>query len=313
MRKKISLIGAGNIGGTLAQLISSRELADIVLFDIVDGLAAGKALDISQSNAVTGSDSNILGTNLYEDIKDSDVIIVTAGIARKPGMSRDDLIAVNTDVIKSVAGNIKQYAPNAFVIVVTNPLDAMVWVMKKVTGFSEKKVVGMAGILDTSRYNYFLSKALNVSIKDVKSIVLGGHGDLMVPVVGYTTVAGIPLPELIRQNVISKAEVDAILDRTRNGGGEIVGLLKTGSAYHAPAHSALEMAKAYLGDQKRVLPCAAFLSGEYGISGLYIGVPVVIGAEGVEKIIELELTADETIQFKKSADGVQALVDSVRL
>ena len=312
-RKKISLIGAGNIGGTLAHLASLQGLGDVVLFDIVDGMPQGKALDISQSGAVDGFNNTITGTNKYSDIKDSDVVIVTAGVPRKPGMSRDDLIEINTKVIKSVGENIKKYAPDAFVIVITNPLDAMVYVMREVTKFKHNKVVGMAGVLDSSRFSFFLSEALGVSIEDINSFVLGGHGDTMVPVVNYTTVAGIPLPDLVKKGWIKQKALDKIVDRTANGGGEIVALLKNGSAFYAPATSAIKMAKSYLNDEKKIMPCAAWLKGEYGVKGLYVGVPVVIGAKGVEKIVEIDMDKDTKAAFKKSVKAVQGLLKAVKI
>lgn len=312
-RKKVSLIGAGNIGGTLAHLIALKKLADVVLFDVVEGMPQGKALDISQSSAVEGFDGSVIGTCNYEDIKGSDVIIVTAGIPRKPGMSRDDLVSINTGIIKSVAENIKKYAPNAFVIVVTNPLDVMVWVMKEVSGLPHNKVVGMAGVLDSSRFSYFLSQELGVSVNDITSFVLGGHGDSMVPLARYTTVGGVPIEDLIKSGATTKERLDAIIQRTRDGGAEIVQLLKTGSAFYAPASSAISMAQSYLLDQKRVLPCAAYLDGEYGVKDLYVGVPVVIGAKGVEKIIEIELSAEEKQAFDKSVESVRGLMQVVKL
>jgi malate dehydrogenase len=312
-RKKISLIGAGNIGGTLAHLIALKKLADVVLLDVVEGVPQGKALDISQSSAVEGFDCSVIGTCNYEDIKNSDVVIVTAGIPRKPGMSRDDLVAINTGIIKIVAENIKKYAPNAFVIVVTNPLDVMVWVMKEVSGLPHNKVVGMAGVLDSSRFNYFLSQELNISVNNVTSFVLGGHGDGMVPLARYTAVGGVPIGDLIKTGVTTKEKLDAIIQRTRDGGAEIVQLLKTGSAFYAPASSAISMAQSYLLDQKRVLPCAAYLNGEYGVRELYVGVPVIIGAKGVEKIIEIELSAEEKSAFDKSVESVRDLMQAVKL
>ncbi|MBN66135.1 MAG: malate dehydrogenase [Rickettsiales bacterium] len=312
-RNKIALIGAGMIGGTLAHLISLKELGDVVLFDIVKDMPQGKALDISQSTAPEGKDVSIIGTNKYTDIKGADVCIVTAGIPRKPGMSRDDLVATNTKIIKDVAENIKKYAPNAFVIVITNPLDAMVGVMQKVTGFKPEKVVGMAGVLDSSRFSFFLAEEMGVSIDQVTTFVLGGHGDTMVPVVQYSSVAGIPLPDLIKMGWIDKKKVDAIVKRTRGGGGEIVSLLKNGSAYYAPAASAIEMAESYLKDKKKILPCAAHLKGEYGVKNLYVGVPAVIGAKGVEKVVEISLPAAAKKQFDKSVDAVKDLVKSIKL
>jgi malate dehydrogenase len=312
-RNKIALIGGGQIGGTIAHLISLKELGDVILFDITEGVPEGKALDIAQSNAVEGKDVSLIGTNDYSLIKDADVVIVTAGVPRKPGMSRDDLISINTSVIKSVAEGIKKYAQNAFVIVITNPLDVMVWVMKEATGFHHSKVVGMAGVLDSARFSYFLSEEFKVSIEDVNSFVLGGHGDTMVPLVRYSTVAGIPIPDLIEMGWSTKEKINSIVERTRNGGAEIVELLKTGSAYYAPAASAIAMAESYLKDKKRVLPCAAYLQGEYGIKDLYVGVPVVIGGKGVEKIIEVKLNNQEKEEFTKSANAVKTLVDSVKI
>lgn len=312
-RAKIALIGGGNIGGTLAHLASLKELGDIVMFDIAEGLPQGKTLDIAQSSVLEGSDAKLSGTNNYKDIEGSDVIIVTAGVPRKPGMSRDDLVSINTNVIKTVGENIKKYAPNAFVIVVTNPLDAMVWVMLKASGLNPKKVVGMAGVLDSARFSLFLAEEFGVSVEDVTSFVLGGHGDSMVPLVRYSTVAGIPVPDLIKMGWTSEDKINKIVDRTRNGGGEIVNLLKTGSAFYAPAVAAITMAESYLKDKKRVLPCAAYLNGEYGMKDLYVGVPVVIGASGVERIVEIELNEAEKTEFKLSADGVKALTDSIKL
>jgi malate dehydrogenase len=312
-RKKIALIGSGNIGGTLAHLIGLKELGDIVLFDIAEGIPQGKALDIAQSAPVEGFDTKISGAQDYKDIKGSDVIIVTAGVARKPGMSRDDLIEINTKVIKSVAEGIKQHAPSAFVIVITNPLDAMVWVMKEASGLPAHKVVGMAGVLDSARFRYFLSEEFNVSVEDVTAFVLGGHGDSMVPLVRYSTVAGIPIPDLVKKGWSTKEKIDQIVQRTRDGGAEIVGLLKTGSAFYAPASSAVAMAESYLKDKKRVLPCAAYLSGEYGIKDLYVGVPVVIGAKGVERIVEVDLSKEEKAEFDASADAVKKLVSAIKL
>ncbi len=312
-RAKIALIGGGNIGGTLAHLASIKELGDVVMFDIAEGLPQGKILDISQSAVTEGSDIKLSGTNDYKDIEGSDVIIVTAGVPRKPGMSRDDLVAINTNVIKTVGENIKKHAPDAFVIVVTNPLDAMVWVMLKASGLNPKKVVGMAGVLDSARFSSFLAEEFGVSVEDVNSFVLGGHGDAMVPLVRYSTVAGIPVPDLIKMGWTSQAKIDQIVDRTRNGGGEIVNLLKTGSAFYAPAAAAITMAESYLKNKKRVLPCAAYLNGEYGMKDIYVGVPVVIGAGGVERIVEIELNDTEKAQFKVSADGVKALTDSIKL
>jgi malate dehydrogenase len=313
-RRKIALIGAGQIGGTLALLAAQKELGDVVLFDVVDGLPQGKALDLVQSTAVDGANAALRGTSDYaEALAGAEVVIVTAGIPRKPGMSRDDLIATNAEVIKTVAENVKRHCPDAFVIVITNPLDAMVWVMHKASGLPAKRVVGMAGILDSARFRHFLAAELKVSIEDVSAFVLGGHGDTMVPLVRYSTVAGIPLPDLIKMGWTTEARLEAIVQRVRDGGAEIVGLLKTGSAFYAPAAAAIQMAEAYLGDQKRVLPCAACLQGEYGISGYYVGVPVVIGAGGVERIVEIELNAEERAAFAKSAEAVRQLCQAVRL
>lgn len=312
-RAKIALIGGGNIGGTLAHLATIRELGDVVMFDIAEGMPQGKTLDIAQSSTVEGSDVALKGTNDYKDISGSDVIIVTAGLPRKPGMSRDDLVAVNISIIKSVAENIKKYAPDAFVIVVTNPLDAMVWVMMKASGLNPNKVVGMAGVLDSARFNHFLADEFGVSVKDVTSFVLGGHGDSMVPLARYSTVAGIPVPDLIKMGWSTQEKIDQIVARTRNGGGEIVALLKTGSAYYAPATAALEMAESYLLDKKRVLPCAAYLTGQYGMRDIYVGVPVIIGAQGVEKIIEIELNQKEKIEFEASANTVKELIQGITI
>ena len=312
-RPKIALVGGGNIGGTLAHLISLKELGDVVIFDIAEGMPQGKALDIEQSSTIEHNDTILKGTNDYKDLAGSDVVIVTAGIARKPGMSRDDLIAINTGVMKTVGQNIAQHCPDAFVIVVTNPLDAMVWVMQKVSGLKPNKVVGMAGVLDSARFNLFLAAEFNVSVEDVRSFVLGGHGDTMVPLVRYSTVAGIPVPDLVKMGWTTQAKIDAIVDRTRNGGGEIVALLKTGSAFYAPATSAVAMAESYLKDKKKIMPCAAHLNGEYGFKDLYVGVPVVIGAGGVERIVEIEMTADEKAAFEKSAGAVKELIASVKL
>lgn len=311
-RRKIALVGAGNIGGTLAHLASLKRLGDVVLLDVAEGIPQGKALDIAQSGAVETYGGAVTGSQDYTAIADADVVIVTAGVARKPGMSRDDLIDINTKVINQVGAGIKQHAPNAFVIVITNPLDAMVWVMREATGFASSKVVGMAGVLDSSRFAYFLSERLNVSIENIHATVLGGHGDGMVPLVRYSTVAGLPLPEIVKMGWMSQAELDAMVQRTRDGGAEIVGLLKTGSAFYAPAASAIEMAESYLFDLKRILPCAAHLTGEYGVNDLYVGVPVVIGAGGVEKIVEIELNADEQTMFDASVASVRKLVDGIK-
>ena len=312
-RPKIALIGGGNIGGTIAHLLSIKELGDVVMFDILEGIPQGKTLDILQSTAVEGTNVRLSGTNNYADIESADVVIITAGIARKPGMSRDDLVATNTGVIKQVANSVKQYAPNAFVIVITNPLDAMVYVMMKESGLPHHMVVGMAGVLDSARFNAFLSEELNISAENINSFVLGGHGDSMVPLVRYTTVSGIPLPDLIKMGMISKEKIDAIVTRTRNGGGEIVSLLKTGSAYYAPAASAVMMAESYLKDQRKVLSCAAYLTGQYGFSNIYAGVPVIIGAGGAQKIIEIDLNAEEKAAFDHSVEGVKELISSIKL
>ncbi len=311
--KKIALLGSGNIGGTLAHLASLKELGDIILIDIAQGVPQGKALDILQSNSVDGLCSNVSGSNDYADLKDADVVIVTAGIPRKPGMSRDELVAINTDVIKAAGKGIKTYAPNAFVIVITNPLDAMVWVMQQATGFKTNKVVGMAGVLDSARLSCFLAEEFKVSIKDVNSFVLGGHGDSMVPLIRYSTIAGIPVPDLVKMGWSTQEKIDNIVKRTRDGGAEIVNLLKTGSAFYAPAASAIAMTESYLKNQKRILPCAAHLDGEYGVKDIYVGVPVVIGAEGVEKIIEIELNTEEKQAFNKSVDAVKSLINSIKL
>ena len=298
-RNKIALIGAGMIGGTLAHLAGMKELGDVILFDVVEGVPQGKGLDIAESAPVEGYDVRFKGANQYSDIEGADVCIVTAGIARKPGMSRDDLLTTNLKVMEQVGSGIKKYAPNAFVICVTNPLDAMVWALQKACGFPTHRVVGMAGVLDSARFRHFLAEEMKVSVKEVTAFVLGGHGDDMVPLERYSTVAGVPLPDLVKMRWITQDKVDAIIDRTRKGGGEIVALLKTGSAFYAPAHSAIEMAEAYLRDQKRVLPCAAYLNGEYGVKGLYVGVPVVIGAGGVERIMEIDLNMRERSMFKR--------------
>ncbi|WP_159715692.1 malate dehydrogenase [Geminicoccus flavidas] len=312
-RKKIALIGAGQIGGTLALLAAQKELGDVVLFDIAEGVPAGKALDLAQSGPVEGYNAALSGSNDYAAIAGADVVIVTAGIPRKPGMSRDDLIAINAGVIKQVGEAIKTHCPDAFVIVITNPLDAMVWVMQKVSGLAPQKVVGMAGVLDSARFRHFLAEEFKVSPEDVTAFVLGGHGDTMVPLVRYSTVGGIPLPDLVKLGWTTQEKLDAIVQRTRDGGAEIVGLLKTGSAFYAPAASAIQMAESYLKDQRRLLPCAAHLTGEYGVDDLYVGVPVIIGANGVEKVVEIELDAGEKAQFDKSLDAVKKLCAAVKL
>jgi malate dehydrogenase len=311
-RKKIALIGAGQIGGTLALLIGLKNLGDVVLFDIVDGVPQGKALDIAQAGPVEGYDARFLGTNNYDDIKGAGVVIVTAGVPRKPGMSRDDLLGINAKVIREVGAAIKKNCPQAFVIVITNPLDAMVWVMREASGLPHSKVVGMAGVLDSARFRAFLAEEFKVSGEDVTGFVLGGHGDTMVPLVRYSTVAGIPLPDLVKKGWTTQARLDAIVQRTRDGGAEIVGLLKTGSAFYAPASSAIQMAESYLLDKKRVLPCAAHLNGEYGVKDLYVGVPVVLGAGGVERVVEIDLDASERAMFDKSVSAVRGLIDAVR-
>jgi malate dehydrogenase len=307
-RPKIALIGAGQIGGTLAHLAALKELGDIVLFDIAEGTPQGKALDIAQSGPVEGFDASLQGANSYEDIAGADVCIVTAGVPRKPGMSRDDLLGINLKVMKSVGEGIKQHAPNAFVICITNPLDAMVWALREFSGLPHNKVVGMAGVLDAGRFRHFLSVEFNVSMKDVTAFVLGGHGDTMVPLVRYSTVAGIPLPDLVKMGWTTQEKLDGIVQRTRDGGAEIVGLLKTGSAFYAPAASAIEMAEAYLKDQKRLLPCAAYVDGAYGLKGMYVGVPTILGAGGVERVVDIKLNADEQAMMDKSIDAVKGLV-----
>jgi len=311
-RNKIALVGAGNIGGTLAHLIGLKELGDVVMFDIVDGIPQGKALDLAESSTVEGFNVDLSGASRYTAIRGADVVIVTAGVARKPGMSRDDLLGINTKVMQSVGEGIKKYAPNAFVICVTNPLDAMVWALREASGLPHNKVVGMAGVLDSARFSYFLAQEFNVSVEDVTSFVLGGHGDSMVPLPRYSTVAGIPVPDLIDMKWTTQKRLDEIVQRTRDGGAEIVGLLKTGSAYYAPASSAVQMAEAYLKDQKRVLPCAAYLRGEYGVKNMYVGVPVVIGAKGVERIVEIKLDRGEKAAFNKSVKTVFDLVDVIK-
>jgi malate dehydrogenase len=311
-RKKIALIGAGQIGGTLAHLAALKELGDIVLFDIVDGVPQGKALDLAESGPVDGFNAKLTGTSAYADIAGADVIIVTAGVPRKPGMSRDDLLGINLKVMDAVGAGIKANAPDAFVICITNPLDAMVWALQKTSGLPPHRIVGMAGVLDSARFRYFLSEEFKVSVEDVTAFVLGGHGDDMVPSVRYSTVAGIPLPDLVKMGWTTQAKLDAIVDRTRKGGGEIVGLLKTGSAFYAPATSAIAMAESYLKDQRRVLPAAAQLTGQYGVHDTYVGVPVVIGAGGVERIVEVTLDEAETAMFAKSVASVRGLIDACK-
>jgi malate dehydrogenase len=311
-RKKIALIGAGMIGGTLAHLAAMRELGDIVLFDIAEGIPEGKALDIAQAGPVDGFDVTLKGSSDYADIAGADVCIVTAGIARKPGMSRDDLLGINLKVMKAVGEGIKAHAPGAFVICITNPLDAMVWALREFSGLPHHMVVGMAGVLDSSRFRHFLAEEFGVSVEDVTAFVLGGHGDTMVPIVEYSTVAGIPIPDLIKMGWSTKEKIDAIVKRTRGGGGEIVALLKTGSAYYAPATSAIAMADSFLKDKKRVLPAAANLTGQYGVDNLYVGVPVVIGAGGVERIVEIALDASARENFNVSVEAVKELLEACR-
>lgn len=311
-RKKIALIGGGQIGGTLAHLIGLKELGDVVIFDIVDGIARGKALDLGSSAAISGFDAALKGTKSYAAIRGADVVIVTAGVPRRPGMSRDDLLEINLKVMRAVADGIKKYAPRAFVICITNPLDAMVWALQKMSGLPKNRVVGMAGVLDAARFRHFLADEFGVSVRDVTAFVLGGHGDTMVPSVRYSTVAGIPLPDLVKMKWTTQKRIDQIVQRTRDGGAEVVALLKTGSAFYAPAAAAIDMAEAYLKDQKRVLPCAAHLNGQYGQRGLYVGVPVVIGAGGVEKVIEIKLDAGEKAQFRKSVAAVKSLCAACR-
>jgi len=311
-RPKIALIGSGQIGGTLAHLIGLRELGDVVMFDIAEGTPQGKSLDIAQSSPVDGFDARMSGANSYEAIEGASVCIVTAGVPRKPGMSRDDLLGINLKVMEQVGSGIKKYAPNAFVICITNPLDAMVWALQKYSGLPRNMVVGMAGVLDSARFRYFLADEFNVSVEDVTAFVLGGHGDTMVPLTRYSTVAGIPLPDLVKMGWTTDKRLEDIVIRTRNGGAEIVNLLKTGSAFYAPASSAIAMAESYLKDKKRVLPCAAWLNGEYGVKDMYVGVPVVIGAKGVERVVEIDLSSSEREMFDKSADAVTQLVDACK-
>lgn len=311
-RKKIALIGAGQIGGTLAHLVALKELGDVVLFDIVDGVPQGKALDLAQSGPVEGYNSTLKGTSEYKDIEGADVVIVTAGVPRKPGMSRDDLLEINLKVMEQVGAGIAKYAPEAFVVCITNPLDAMVWALQKFSGLPTSKVVGMAGVLDSARFRHFIADELGVSVQDVTAFVMGGHGDTMVPLARYSTVAGIPLPDLVKMGWLSKDRLDQIIQRTRDGGAEIVGLLKTGSAFYAPAASAIEMAESYLKDKKRILPSAAYLEGQFGVSQMYVGVPVVIGAGGAEKVVEIELNASEKKMFDASVDAVQGLVEACK-
>jgi len=311
-RRKIALIGGGQIGGTLAHLAAARELGDVVLFDIMKGLAEGKALDLAQSGAVQRFDGALKGTNAYRDIADADLAIVTAGVPRKPGMSRDDLLAVNLKVMQAVGAGIKRYAPQAFVICITNPLDVMVWALQQFSGVPPRRVVGMAGVLDAARFRHFLALELGVSMRDITAFVLGGHGDTMVPSIRYSTVAGIPLPDLVRMKWISAARLQKIVQRVRDGGAEVVALLQSGSAFYAPAAAAMEMAEAYLKDQKRVLPCAAWCQGEYGLKRLYVGVPAVLGAKGVERVVEIKLAADERRAFQTSVAAVQGLMQACK-
>jgi malate dehydrogenase len=311
-RNKIALVGAGNIGGTLAHLIGLKQLGDVALFDVFGGVAAGKALDIMQSGPVEGFDALMTGGSDYQAIAGANVVIVTAGFPRQPGMSRDDLIGKNAGVIAQVADGIRRYCPDAFVIVITNPLDAMVWVMREKSGLPHERVVGMAGVLDSARFRLFLAHEFGVSVEDVTAFVLGGHGDSMVPLVRYSAVAGIPVPDLVKMGWTTQQKIDAIVTRTANGGGEIVKLLEKGSAFYAPASAAIAMAESYLRDKKRVLPCAAWLTGQYGVRELYVGVPVVIGAGGVERIVEIELNATERAAFEKSCNAVRELIDAAR-
>ena len=310
-RSKIALIGAGNIGGTLAHLAGLKELGDVVLFDVVEGVPRGKALDLAQSGPIEGFDAALRGTHGYAAIKGADVVIVTAGVPRKPGMSRDDLLAINAGVMEQVGAGLGKYAPDAFVICITNPLDAMVFVLRKASGLPHRRVVGMAGVLDSARFRHFIAEELKVSVEDVTAFVLGGHGDTMVPLPRYSTVAGIPLPDLVKMGWLSESRLSEIVQRTRDGGAEIVGLLKTGSAFYAPASAAIAMAESCLKDKKRVLPCAAWLTGQYGVKSLYVGVPAVIGARGVERIVEIALDPAERAAFRRSVDSVRALVKAL--
>ncbi len=311
-RPRIALIGAGQIGGTLAHLAAIKEMGDVILFDIVEGTPQGKALDIAEAGPVAGFDASLKGTNDYADIAGADVCIVTAGVPRKPGMSRDDLLGINLKVMKAVGDGIKAHAPDAFVICITNPLDAMVWALREYSGLPHSKVCGMAGVLDSARFRHFLSLEFEVSMRDVTAFVLGGHGDTMVPLVRYSTVGGIPLPDLVEMGWTTQERLDAIVQRTRDGGAEIVGLLGTGSAFYAPATSAIEMAAAYLGDQKRLLPCAAHVDGAFGLQDMYVGVPTVIGAGGIERIVEIDLSEDERAMFDKSVEAVSGLVEACK-
>ena len=307
MRNKIALIGAGNIGGTLAHLVAIKELGDVTLFDIADGIPQGKALDLAQSGPVEGFDSNVNGSNDYSSLTGSDVVIVTAGVARKPGMSRDDLVEINTKVMKQVGKGIKENCPKAFIICITNPLDAMVGVLQRASGLPTNMVVGMAGVLDSARFRHFLAEEFNVSVSDVTAFVLGGHGDTMVPLSRYSAVAGIPVPDLVKMGWSSQEKIDQIVQRTRDGGAEIVGLLKTGSAFYAPASAAIEMAESYLKDKKKLLPCAAFVDGYYNLKGIYVGVPVIIGKDGVERIVEIDFELNEKEMFDHSISAVKQL------
>ena len=311
-RPKIALIGAGQIGGTLAHLVAIKELGDVILFDIAEGTPEGKALDISESGPSEGFDVSLKGTQSYSDIEGADVCIVTAGVPRKPGMSRDDLLGINLKVMKSVGEGIRDHAPNTFVICITNPLDAMVWALREFSGLPTEKVCGMAGVLDSARFRHFLAEEFNVSMRDVTAFVLGGHGDTMVPLARYSTVAGIPLPDLVKMGWTTQEKLDAIIQRTRDGGAEIVGLLKTGSAFYAPATSAIEMAEAYLKDQKRLLPCAAYCNGEFKLKGMYVGVPAIIGSSGIERIADIQLDSNEQIMFVNSVNAVKGLVDACK-
>lgn len=311
-RPKIALIGAGQIGGTLAHLAAIKELGDVVLFDIAEGVPQGKALDIAQSGPAEGFDASLKGTQSYSDIAGADVCIVTAGVPRKPGMSRDDLLGINLKVMKSVGEGIREHAPNAFVICITNPLDAMVWALREFSGLPHQKVCGMAGVLDSARFRHFLAEEFNVSMRDVTAFVLGGHGDTMVPLARYSTVAGIPLPDLVEMGWTTQERLDAIIQRTRDGGAEIVGLLKTGSAFYAPATSAIEMAEAYIKDQKRLLPCAAYCKGGFGLDGMYVGVPTIIGSGGIERIADIKLNAEEQLMFDNSVNAVNGLVEACK-
>ncbi|MBS0271473.1 MAG: malate dehydrogenase [Proteobacteria bacterium] len=312
-RPKIALVGAGQIGGTLAYLIGLKELGDMVLLDVMEGIPQGKALDISESSTIEKFDAKFTGTNDYKNLEGADVVIVTAGLPRKPGMSRDDLLDINTQIVRQVGEGIRHHCPHAFVIIITNPLDVMVWVMREATGLPHERVVGMAGVLDSARFSYFLAQEFNVSVEDVHTSVLGGHGDSMVPLIRYSTIAGISLPELIQMGWTTQERIDAIVQRTRQGGGEIISLLKTGSAFYAPASSAITMAEAYLKDKKRILPCAAWLNGEYGVKDLYVGVPAVIGAKGVERIIEIQLNQEEKTMFDRSVNAVRELKEAVQI